>query len=361
MTKRNNNIDILRTFSIILIIVYHIYAIFNIKTTKIIDCFISLGGEVGVTAFFVLSGISIYFSLNRDHSSFKKYIKKRMIRILPQYYINILIVLFLISGGTYLAVNHLGDIVTHIFLIHTLFYSYHGSINGVLWTIGVIWWFYILAFFIFKAFCKYPKTFLFGSIALTIISKIIIFNIIADKNLDSIYYFIYGRQLITTIDNFIVGMFLGKLITENKENKYNNLNIMFSSLLLIGWILIASNPINNALNINMYLHDNNILNYIYHTVLALLIGYFFLYFTKIKFNTQSIINKIIIFIAKHQYGLYIWHLLIILSIKDSPIIAHINTNYSILLYPILFIIIVPICLLLDTIIDSYDYEKILKK
>lgn len=359
--KRNSNIDILRTYSIILIIIYHIYAIFNIRINEYLDAFISLGGEAGVTAFFVLSGISIYFSLNKDHSSFFNYLKKRMIRILPQYYISIIIVLFFTSGCAYLAINHIPSLVSHLLLIHNLFYNYHGSISGVLWTIGVIWWFYILAFIIYKKFDKYPKTTTIISIIITILSKIVIFNILDHYNYSSVHYFIYGRQLITALDNFIIGMLIGKLIKNDKEVKCKHLNLFISIILLISWMLIGSNTINHKLNINMYIHQNNIFNYFYHTILAIIIAYLFYYFSKIKINTDNIINRITLYIAKHQYGLYIWHLLIITTLTNAPIIIYFNNHYPALLYPILLLIIIPICLLLDIIIDSYDYSKLFKK
>ena len=358
--KRNNNIDILRTLSIIMIIIYHIYAVFNIKVNKIFDAFISLGGEVGVTSFFILSGISIYFSLNKDHTSFLKYLKKRAVRILPQYYISIIIVLFLTGGATYLAINQIPNLLSHLLLVHTLFYNYHGAISGVLWTIGVIWWFYILAYFIFKIFNKYPKTTVIISILITVLSKIAIFNFLEYKNLDNIYYFIYGRQLITALDNFIIGMYIGKIIIEDKEVKYKYINIIFATIILVLWMLVGSNTINYDLGIKMPIHQNNWFNYFYHTILALIIAYLFYYFTKIKFK-DKFINKTLIYIARHQYGLYIWHLLIMYALANSPIVIWFLNHHPSCLYLVLLIMIVPICLLLDIIIDSYDYSKMLEK
>lgn len=359
--KRNINIDLLRTYSIILIIIYHIYAVFNIRINIYLDAFISICGEAGVTAFFVLSGISIYFSLNKDHSSFLHYLKKRVLRILPQYYINIIVVLFFTSGCSYLALKHIPNLITHLFLIHNLFYSYHGSINGVLWTIGVIWWFYFLAFLIYKKFEEHPKMITFLSIIITIVSKIIIFNIIDHYNFSDMYYFIYGRQLITALDNFIIGMFIGKLIKEDKTVKYNYLKFSLSTLFFIVWVLLGSITVNHLLNINMFLHHNNIFSYFYHTVLAIIIAYLFYYFSKIKVNPDHIWNKMALFMAKHQYGLYLWHLIILYTLVNAPIIMGINKHYPILLYPVLLLIVVPICLLMDIIIDSYDYSKLFKK
>jgi peptidoglycan/LPS O-acetylase OafA/YrhL len=59
--KRNKNIDIIRAFAILMVLIYHIYAITGIATkNNIIDTFLIYGGVVGVCIFFILSGFGIY-------------------------------------------------------------------------------------------------------------------------------------------------------------------------------------------------------------------------------------------------------------------------------------------------------------
>ena len=70
--ERNRNIDIVRALSILLIVVYHIYAITNVKLiNNNFKLFLQYGGEYGVTVFFMISGFSIYKSLSRRKDNFK--------------------------------------------------------------------------------------------------------------------------------------------------------------------------------------------------------------------------------------------------------------------------------------------------
>lgn len=63
--KRIKNIDLLRAGAILYIMLYHCYTLsgkpWHAHTA--IHTFLSFGGEVGVTLFFLLSGYGIYLSL----------------------------------------------------------------------------------------------------------------------------------------------------------------------------------------------------------------------------------------------------------------------------------------------------------
>ena len=147
---RNRNMDIFRSIALLTVMVYHFWVVtgsFSFLPSPV-TTLISLGGEIGVTAFFGLSGFGIFCSLKKEESekqkfSISNYVKRRAIRIIPLYYISILFTLLLINAQS-LSVDGVKDILAHIFFIHNIFPQYHGSINGVLWTMGVIVQFYII-------------------------------------------------------------------------------------------------------------------------------------------------------------------------------------------------------------------------
>ena len=68
MQERNYNIDLIRAMALLLVIVYHSWVVCGSQPISwpIINTIIILGGELGVTAFFILSGYGIYCSLNRS-------------------------------------------------------------------------------------------------------------------------------------------------------------------------------------------------------------------------------------------------------------------------------------------------------
>ena len=88
--KRIKNIDLLRAGAILYIMLYHCYTLsgkpWHAHTA--IHTFLSFGGEVGVTLFFLLSGYGIYLSLasaeERGHlPNWGSFMKKRCRRIMP--------------------------------------------------------------------------------------------------------------------------------------------------------------------------------------------------------------------------------------------------------------------------------------
>ena len=119
--KRNRNLDIVRALAVLAVVIYHISVITNINIPiKPIQVVLNYGGEFGVTIFFILSGLAIYSSMKRSGKEFKyhKFITKSLSRILPQYYISLIILLLFTNMAAYLNVGNIGNIFSHIFLFH---------------------------------------------------------------------------------------------------------------------------------------------------------------------------------------------------------------------------------------------------
>ena len=66
MRERNRNIDVIRAIMILWIALYHAWVVCGAIpfSNSAVDTLIRLGGEIGVTAFFMLSGFGIYYSLS---------------------------------------------------------------------------------------------------------------------------------------------------------------------------------------------------------------------------------------------------------------------------------------------------------
>ena len=222
--KRNLNIDIVRAIAILMVLVYHIYAITGITVhNKILNSFLIYGGIVGVALFLILSGYGIYCSLKyqqnkKEKFEYSKYIQKRFLRIAPQYYISLIVLLLFTGNAVYLSKDHIITLVSHIFFFHNLFYTIAGAISGVCWTLALIFQFYLIAPFLFKLMEKKPKLTLVSSFILSIFFKIFIFHflIAPSNNTNEFLYFNYGNQILTAIHFFVLGMFIAKLHLEEK-------------------------------------------------------------------------------------------------------------------------------------------------
>lgn len=325
--ERNTNVDIVRSICIILIIAYHCYIIVgnNIgQNLSLISPIMNLGGEIGVTLFFILSGFGIFKSLSLMESkdgniNFRIFLKKRLRRIYPQYMLCLIFLLIFTSNAVYFSKEGLFHIISHFMLLHNLFYNTHGSINGALWTMGVIFQFYIFAPILYKYIKKNDLNILIV-IFVTILFKYILYSFLSKNIFQGMYYFIYGRQFFTSIDNFALGMFFANII-EAKKYKVKFVNF-FGLTLLVAVFFILIYKTNSSM-----IYTNSIVGYIWHSILAIVLG-FILFFSAIlpelKFKN---VRNILIFISKYQYGIYLWHLIIINNLLQySTIFKSISEN-----------------------------------
>lgn len=307
--ERIINVDILRGLSVLLIIAYHSWVYAGYPILIKIGSIIAYGGEIGVTMFFILSGFSVYLSINKDYNiGYKHYLKKRVVRICPGYYISIIIIILFQKLATLLTKNGLLDVITHGLFIHNLFPQYHGSINGVYWTLGNIIQFYFLSWIFYKLLKKYNFKIVILSIFLTICYKLVCYSLLSSKNIDEIFYFIYGRQLLGSIDNFILGMYISHMYINNKKYflKYKYIIVVLLIFALFYWVKL--------LDINK-LYINTIFGCIWHTVLACLLSLILYYVINLK-NFNNIINKVILYISKFEYELYLWHIIILIQLTN---------------------------------------------
>ncbi len=104
-------------------------------------------GWIGVNIFFALSGYlftHLYAdTLLQGTFSWKEYLKRRIIRIYP-----LTTVITLICIVSKIGVFSYGNIITHIFLIHSWFPAYRMSINAPMWSLTIEESYYLLAPFL---------------------------------------------------------------------------------------------------------------------------------------------------------------------------------------------------------------------
>lgn len=321
---RNRNLDIIRGVTIIIIVVYHVYAIADMYGygpriyIPVLTQLLMYGGEIGVTLFFMMSGYGIYCSLMHSEEKdgkilYMPYMKRRFKRIAPQYYVSLAIVLCLTEQASLLATYGCKHVVTHLLFVHNLLPDTHGSINGVLWTMGTIVQFYIISVLLYKCVRKNSVISLLVSVIVTVGCKYILFHLIGVEQ-----YFVYGRQLITALDNFVIGMVLAKYISQNdgREIKVVKGWLCFAgaAIVLAAYIFISGKRWN--------IYQDSLIGWCWHSVLAIILAFVILGFSKINIRHDTVLARGIHYLADVQYGIYIWHLLIIQRLlASSPLIV----------------------------------------
>ncbi|MGI9239672.1 MAG: acyltransferase family protein [Verrucomicrobiales bacterium] len=115
---------------------------------SIIDSAWTSSGKLGVNLFFTLSGFLITRSILLPETwSYRRYFESRARRILPGFYIALMIVLLLVDiriGFTTSSGEFIGNLVAHLTLTHGWFSDYTYSIMGPFWTLSHEWCFYVL-------------------------------------------------------------------------------------------------------------------------------------------------------------------------------------------------------------------------
>lgn len=316
---RNKNVDIFRACALLTVVIYHCWVLTGSRPFVLswITNFVALGGESGVTAFFVLSGFGIFHSLDRMAAqggiNYPAYLKKRFIRIAPQYYLSLLVVLF-IADSQYFSDYGIKSIITHLFFIHNLFPDCAGMINGALWTMGVIVQFYVIAPILYKMFRKFGGWALLLSISFTVACKYFLFAVVLPDlgKSGSLEFFVGRNQLPSVIDNFCIGMYVAWFI-KYKKHKVSCKPAIITILSVVMLILLSNMGIKYGVN------TNNWSGYIWHSIAALVIGGIIYGVSYMKTFENVWLYKKFIQLAEYEYGIYVWHLLIFYNlINHSP-------------------------------------------
>lgn len=326
--KRLINIDILRALATLWVLTYHIWVYCQYPSLGYTSL-IAYGGEIGVTLFFIISGFSIFLSLNKIEKikkqiRYKDYLMARIKRILPGYLLCIFIIITF-TGFSYSNVyTGIADIFVHLFFIHNFFVFSHGSINGVFWTLGVTVQFYLIAPLLYEWIKKNPFISWILSIFIVIIYKIVLYKIIGDNNFDSVYYFIYGKQLFGCLDSFVTGMILAYIY--NYEINYQKFIEYNKFLLLIG--LFGSIILVLSLN-KSPLYSSSLFSILWHSSFTLCLLITLLGFIYLNINSNIFLIKLLLNLASIEYGIYLWHLPILIKFNDL-IQAIPNTKFYLL-------------------------------
>lgn len=322
MKKKFKNIDSCKCIALLLVLIYHYWVLWGSPSINIsipgLYTIIYLGGEIGVTMFFVLSGFGIYcLCKNNGLMSWHSFIKSRFLKIAPLYYFSLVLVIALTSAGAgFLSKGGLLDIATHVLFIHNFGGRFHGSINGALWTMGVIFQYYLIAIFLYKCMEVNKHITVIASIIFTIGAKVLVYKyLLPAYGLGGTLYFVYGRQLFTALDNFVLGMYVGSLIY-NHDKRISLLRGFFLLVVMLCFLVLWGK---SGQQRGVYVA--NVSGYLWHSVLALILAGII---AIVGFMKEIEHMRFLRFIGINEYGIYLLHFPILQNLLQSPLIQQMN-------------------------------------
>lgn len=245
-------------------------------------------GSVGVDIFIFLSGIGLFFSFTKNPLPYLAFEKKRLLRILPSY--------FLIAGITYF----LDDIIIHKLSLFQVF----RDLFFVSWVFdGKTRYWYVLSITVF--YLLFPFVYSFVHKSKRPLLKTVIFGIacfIVVEILSNLFFAVQNfRIALERLPVFFLGVYAGKLAYDNKSIKNIDLFLFF----FIGFVLLALQKRVIPSPLKNYLH------YPIRCALAFSIITAIILFLELLERTLSrasgIIRTVLAWFGSLTYEIYLFH------------------------------------------------------
>ena len=219
--RRYPLIDLLRGFAALLVLFYHVLAL------RPWPGFPEGGlaalprtGWVGVDLFFVISGFVIAHAAMAGQAAGgawrRDFAERRLRRIMPLYLASLAAYLFLVNPEVlrwaWMPVVHL---LSHLGFVHNLWHETHGSINSPSWSVGLEMQFYLLMALATPWIARAPVWKLFSVWAgIALAWRLGSTWVYPPGTSQPIFQFIYASQLPGTLDEFVFGICIARLLRD---------------------------------------------------------------------------------------------------------------------------------------------------
>lgn len=313
------NINLLRAFAALQVVVYHVIEHFQWVTFPVSGPLLTFRiGWMGVDLFYVISGFVIASSAFRIASTepeqfYKIYWKHRCARILPLYLLTCVLWLLLYRPGFFvnLTADDLKDFAVHLLFIHNTMPDTHGSINGVSWTLAVEMQFYILVALLVPWLARSgPWLILAVFVSIAWVWRGLAFLYAAE--MDTFGRFFYITQFPGALDAFGVGICIAKLLPDIRgrlaywAGPVIAMLTFFAGYFLFSWFWAVPD----------YWH-NPVMVVVWRSCLALFFGFVLVAALTLPQLVASKPLYPLWLLGEVSYGLYLWHLFPIMFIKTE--------------------------------------------
>ena len=280
-------------------------------------------GWAGVDIFFVLSGFVLGLAFcqawlgNRPPLRPGDYFRRRLLRVLPAYYVQILL-LVLMLALTGARLPSLGDLLPQLLMIHNILGSPDSQLNPVYWTLPVEFDFYLLLPVLALSIVP-PRwfTLLLGAFVLVLVYRYSLFTLVVQEMPTGLKSW-WLNQLPGRLDQFVSGMLAAWLFSAAREKGLETSRLFRwrGLLLLVGlgafaglaWYIHWRQPI-GAVNVegltywgghwSLFLWNSLAGFSIALVVLATALG--------TRLTDRLLANRGVMYLGLISYSLYLWH------------------------------------------------------
>ncbi len=293
--KRLQWIDSCRGIAILFVIIVHVGQLFSNTSINHISSF----AKNGVQMFFIISGYTLFFSLEKNRNkSYKSFIIRRFFRIAPLYYMSAL----------YYSLMAINKLNVKFLLINLLFLNqfYLPAFNYIPpggWSIATEMVFYTFIPFLYKNInsLKGSLAYFLAALLISIGANILIYYILTHYYRRP--YYISDSLLINNFPTLFMGIILYFLV---KQTKIRLNSIYIFTLALILFIYLIKFPYSIEYN-NIYKLPNSIINYTFCfsiVVFLIILGIY-------NLSQDSFLMSIFQKIGKLSFSIYLIHFTIV--------------------------------------------------
>ena len=339
------NLNGLRFFAALLVIIHHIeqfksiYGLPNNFSSTTIQIF----GELGVVLFFVLSGFLITYLLLEEESQtntiiVKNFYIRRILRIWPLYFLIVILALFVLPNIPMFVLpgydraeiysNLAGKLFLYLFFLPNLVSPLFGIVPyaSLTWSIGTEEQFYLTWPVLLKTIKKYRLLLMI----LIVFGYLLVARALYSSRTDFLpfKYELSAFWSTFNIDCMAIGGFFALLLHTKKsflkvfQNKY-----LFYFALIVTSVLLYRGVYFPILMVNDIKFE-----YLYKEFYALWFGIIILNFASNREILISLESKILRYLGKISYGLYMFHPICIVSVLTIAVLFKQTSDW--LLYPV---------------------------
>lgn len=324
-TQNYPGIDILRALAAILVLVYHVIEYGNWTSMPATGLgYVLRRGWAGVDLFFTISGfviaLSALDSVQKQGRTFRRpFAIRRLTRIVPLYLLTGAVFMVLVKPTVLLADAgsfwaHLGS---HILFIHNLTHWTHGSINGPSWSVALEMQFYLAMLLLAPWLARTAAlpTLLYA-IVLAVTWRFVTTLVLEPGTARPVLQFIYSTQLPGVIDEFALGIALALVIHRRSDPMASWLQAGW--IRFFAWMMTGAALLGAAAWLDLTYSFWNYAGMVIFWRLLLASGFAALIGAAISFPwAASRVLAPIRYLGDISYGLYLWHMLVILSLTTA--------------------------------------------
>jgi peptidoglycan/LPS O-acetylase OafA/YrhL len=319
------SIDILRGFAALSVVVYHIIEHFNWVDFPSSGIWLWFRiGWMGVDLFFVISGFVIgmaaFASLEKHGpNSFRRnFFQRRMVRIVPLHYLTMLVFVVFVTP-ILLFQEFWKNLGLHLVFLHNLFPNFHGAINGSSWSLGTEMQFYLLIMLITPWLYKAHSL----KVALCFVLVAwawrygVVLNVPLNSEVGPFNIFVAATQLPGMLDEFVAGIILAKFMQTKKGSDW----VAASTNKPAAGVMLLLSAVLLYTMLSLFWQYASFWNHTFMVVLfrtLIAISFAAVLLTACLITPTGLARKMLAplsYLGTVSYGIYLWHLPVVLSIK----------------------------------------------